>query len=317
MECAYKLLLTKDIIGILDGDEELGEFKLSDETSIVLSMPYLSGPALCKLSTKFGLSVHYSIKGVNLSRWMYLRNLMEYCIENGSLSNLLSFLFNKQRFSKMFSGYSVKVIDNAYRSVLHLAMDRINGCLYFGGHELIVMNNQYHVRKIGRSVSIEAPRIKSITREYIRDISERSLVDIEEHHFDSAITKSRTLLEEVFLYVIELENEKPINSGKIKEQYKLVKSLYNMHTDAGVDKRINGLLSGLEKVISAIAEMRNAEGDAHGVGATRIGISEYHARLFVNAATTVADFILSVASNKNRKQRQCSLHDSTNNNHYV
>ncbi|MDE5549540.1 MAG: abortive infection family protein, partial [Clostridia bacterium] len=60
-------------------------------------------------------------------------------------------------------------------------------------------------------------------------------------------------------------------------------------------KRINGLLSGLEKILSAIAEMRNVGSDSHGVGAKRINISEHHAKLFVNSAMTMADFILSVA----------------------
>jgi hypothetical protein len=67
-----------------------------------------------------------------------------------------------------------------------------------------------------------------------------------------------------------------------------------MHSDAGMDKRINELLSGLEKIIDAIAEMRNKNSDAHGVGQKRINISEHHARLFVNSAMTMADFILSV-----------------------
>ena len=67
-----------------------------------------------------------------------------------------------------------------------------------------------------------------------------------------------------------------------------------MHTDANTDRRINALLSGLNSIVSAIAEMRNKDSDAHGVGANRIPIEEHHARLFVNAAMAMADFILSV-----------------------
>jgi hypothetical protein len=70
-----------------------------------------------------------------------------------------------------------------------------------------------------------------------------------------------------------------------------------MHNDANIDKRINTLLSGLNSIVSAIAEMRNKDSDSHGVGDKRISISDYHARLFVNSATTMADFILSVAIN--------------------
>ena len=35
---------------------------------------------------------------------------------------------------------------------------------------------------------------------------------------------------------------------------------------------------------SSIAERRNKDSDAYGVGANRIAIDEHHARLFVNAA---------------------------------
>ena len=96
------------------------------------------------------------------------------------------------------------------------------------------------------------------------------------------------------IYAIESKGEIPSDSGDIGRLYGQVKSLYNMHQDRDIDKRINMLLSGLEKILTAIAQMRNESGDAHGVGGRRIDISEYHARLFVNSAMTMADFILSV-----------------------
>lgn len=95
--------------------------------------------------------------------------------------------------------------------------------------------------------------------------------------------------------MIEKKNNVPSDKGDIGKLYKQVKELYNMHNDGNIDKRINTLLSGLEKIVSSIAEMRNKAGDSHGVGAKRINIADYHARLYVNASMTMADFILSVA----------------------
>ncbi|MCZ8518383.1 MULTISPECIES: abortive infection family protein [Paenibacillus] len=80
----------------------------------------------------------------------------------------------------------------------------------------------------------------------------------------------------------------------IGKLYNQVKQLHNMHQNKEIDKRINGLLSGLEKILSAIAEMRNKGSDSHGIGAKRIKIAEHHARLFVNSAMTMADFVLAV-----------------------
>ena len=125
------------------------------------------------------------------------------------------------------------------------------------------------------------------------------MLDVDQGNFDSAITKSRTLLEETFCYVIEKKNETPSDSGDMSKLYKQVRDLYNMHTDASTDRRINTLLSGLNSIVSAIAEMRNKDSDAHGVGANRINIDEHHARLFVNASMTMADFILSVQAKSN------------------
>lgn len=119
--------------------------------------------------------------------------------------------------------------------------------------------------------------------------------DVDNQNYDSALTKSRTLLEEIFCYVIEKKNSVPSDKGDIGKLYKQVKSLYNMHNDSNMDKRINLLLSGLEKIVSSIAEMRNKASDSHGVGAKRINIADHHARLYVNASMTMADFILSVA----------------------
>ena len=212
---------------------------------------------------------------------------------------MLAYLFDKQQFSKLLSGHETDVIDAAYKSFFQEIIGKINEALYFGGNKLVTIGNHFFVRKIGAKVEVQAPKIRNIDREYIRSISSRSMEDVEQKNYDSAITKSRTLLEEVFCYVIEKKNETPSTSGNMNDLYKQVKDLYNMHGDANTDRRINTLLSGLEKIVSAISEMRNKDSDAHGVGANRIAIDEHHARLFVNAAMAMADFILSVENKAN------------------
>jgi hypothetical protein len=54
--------------------------------------------------------------------------------------------------------------------------------------------------------------------------------DVLDGNYDSAITKSRTLLEEVFCYVIEKKGETPSESGDIGRLYNQVKQLYNILT---------------------------------------------------------------------------------------
>lgn len=294
MQNEFELLRNKEIIEILDGDTELGEYK-----DVKLRMPYLTGQDLCNLSHTFGLPQTYSWgKGVqNLSRWKYMDNLLEYCIKEMKVSNLLLYMMSKDKFQDMLKGLSVSEIEEAYKLIINKTIEKINSVLYFGGHELVLLGNQYYINKIGTKIEISAPTIKIIDQQYIKDLSDRALKDIENGSLDSAVTKARTILEETFWYVIEKKGETPSGSGDILKLYKQIKDLYSMHADQNMDKRTNTLLSGLEKIVSAIAEMRNKNSDSHGVGSNRINISSYHARLCVNASVAMADFIVSVYQN--------------------
>lgn len=287
-ENAYKLLRKKRIYEILDGDVH---FK-SKVTGEDLSMPYQTGQMLVETANHFGLPVEYDSR----SRWAYVEDLLDYCIERNCVSEMLCHFFALERFSKELRDFEADEIERRYREIVRGAIGLINAELYFGGHELRFLGGKYVVADLGAGPKVVAPSIKAMDRQYVKDIAERAQADIDKGELDSAITKARTLLEEVFIYVIEQRGEKASESGDVGKLYKQVKDLYKMHGNAGMDKRINQLLSGLEKIVSAVSEMRNKNSDAHGVGSRRLNIADYHARLAVNAATNMADFILSVAA---------------------
>lgn len=288
----FELLREKRILSILDGDVDFGTLEVNGtDSDIKISMPYLSGVTLRDISNKFGLSVTCGSQ----SRWTYLDNLLAHCIQNKRESELLEFLFSKGQFIDKLRGKTPEVIEYAYAQIVNAVIDQINGALYFGGNELVQVGKVFVIRELGSTVNVATPSVKTIDRSYIADLSDRAMKDVIDGHYDSAITKSRTLLEEVFCYVIEKKGEEPSESGDIGKLYNQVKQLYNMHHRKDMDKRINGLLSGLEKILSAIAEMRNKGSDSHGVGAKRINIADHHARLFVNSAMTMADFVLAVS----------------------
>lgn len=297
----FELLREKSILSILDGDVDFGTLEVNGtDSGIKISMPYLSGPTLCDISNKFGLPVTYGWNGGAQSRWAYLDDLLAHCIQNKRESDLLAFLFSKGQFVDKLRGQTPEVIEYAYAQIVNAVIGQINGALYFGGNELVQVGKVFVIRKLGSTVSVAAPSVKTIDRSYITDLSDRAMKDVIDGNYDSAITKSRTLLEEVFCYVIEKKGEEPSESGDIGKLYNQVKQLYNMHQSKDIDKRINGLLSGLEKILSAIAEMRNKGSDSHGVGVKRINIADHHARLFVNSAMTMADFVLAVSEKASR-----------------
>lgn len=288
----FELLRQRSIIDILIGDTNL-----DDSNSCQIKMPYLSGPVLVEISNHFGLAAQYNWSGGALSRWCYMDALIQHCIENETIQDLLSFLFSKAQFSELLSGLSIEKIDQCYRTITMKAFAAINGQLYFGNHVLCLEGSMFVVHSIGTTVVVQTPVLANVDRDYIKDIAERATEDINQGHLDSAITKARTVLEETFCYVIERKGIEPACQGDIGKLYGQVKDLYNMHGDKTMDKRINILLSGLEKIVASIAEMRNENSDSHGVGSKRIAINDYHARLMVNASTAMADFILSVSNN--------------------
>ena len=292
----YDLLRNKDIIAILDGDSQIEEID-----GIRISMPYLSGPMLCELSQKFGCYQEYywgNSSKPNLSRWQYMDNILEYVIKENKVSQLLSYMMEKERFSDSLRKLNnVSDIEKMYKYIIQKVIDQINSILYFCGHELVIINNQFIVKNMDEKINIDVPNINVVDRNYIKCLSERAMKDIDEGNLDSAITKSRTILEETFCYAIEIKGEEPSDNGDIGKLYKQVKDLYNMHANKDMDKSINKLLSGLENIVQSIAEMRNNGSDSHGLGSKRVNISDYHARLAVNSSTTMAEFILSVSQN--------------------
>ena len=286
---SYALLKQREILDVLIGDTELMP---EEQAGIRISMPYLSGPMLCDISNKFGLSVEYG-SGAQ-SRWVFMKGLLEHCEKNHRISDLLSYLFSLEQFQEKLKGNSSSDIQVLYKKIINLAIEKINGILYFGGNELVLSGQKYLARQLGVKIEVTSPTIDVIDRGYISALKERAMADIHLSNYDSALTKSRTILEEVFIYLIEKKGENPASKGDIVKLHGQVKALYKMNQQKEYDKRINGLLSGMEKIITSISDMRNIASDSHGQGKKRFNIKESEAILFVNSATTIAEYYLSL-----------------------
>lgn len=295
----YEVLKSKEIIEILDGDVGFGYTNcLKNKKEI--RMPYLSGNRICEISGKFGYDQNYNFNNTK-SRYEYMQNLMDFCIKNDSINSLLNYLFSLTQFQDVFKGMSVNEIKDYHKCVIEIIIEKINGVLYPNGKELCRQNNSFVIRGLNDQVILEAPSVENIDYQYIKSISQRAYENIASHDYDSAITKSRTLLEEVFCYVIEKKKEIPLDKGDIKRLYKQVKDLYQMHINKQTDDRIKELLSGLEKILNSIGNMRNDASDSHGIGSKRINIDGKLARLYVNTSLTMSEYILEVCVENENK----------------
>ena len=99
-------------------------------------------------------------------------------------------------------------------------------------------------------------------------------------------------MEETLIYYLEQHGETVTSKGDLIKLYGQVKSLRGMTQSSTYDTRVNDLLSGLEKIVNSIANMRNLNSDAHGAGSGRINIKEKEARLVMNSAINYCVYML-------------------------
>lgn len=285
----FSLLINRKIIDVLIGDVKLyGEF----------SLPYMSGPELCQVSTTFGLARTYTWgnRGVaNKSRWEYMQDLMKHLNPQGRIPDLLSYLMQQDRFKNLIGVGDIQKIDETYKGVIKSAIDAINAQLVIARVELRLVNKTFVLTRAGEEVVIETPKVKNITSQYIRELLDRIKDDLDNKDYDSVITKSRTLLEEVLIFIIEkMTFERYKSSGDLVKMYQDATELLNMRQKSDWDKRINELLGGLHKIVHAISSMRNMNSDAHGAGSGRINIKKREALLAAHSSMMLAEYWLSV-----------------------
>ncbi len=280
----FELLNRKDIIAILDGD-----IKFDDASDGILGMPYLKGNVLREMSREFGL-----IQEFGLSRWMYLENLLHYAVKNNRCDELLQYIFDINRFYQLEGLGNADEINKVYKDICNTAISQINAKLALGRHELKLVGGHFYITDLNQVVEVASHKLKTIDSLYVRDLLERCRDDLASGNYDSVITKSRTMIEEVLMYVLEKNNQPTELKGDIGKLYNQVKNLYNMQQSKDYDGRINSLLSGLERIVESIGAMRNANSDAHGVGSRRIRVKEREARLAMNSAMTFCEYILSI-----------------------
>lgn len=289
----FSLLINRKIIDVLIGDVKLyGEF----------SLPYMSGPDLCQVCTTFGLARTYTWgnRGVaNKSRWEYMQDLMKHLNPQGKIPDLLSYLMQQDRFKNLIGVGNIQKVDETYKGIVKSAIDAINAQLVIARVELRLVNKTFVLTRVDEKVVIETPKVKIITSQYIRELPERIKDDLDNKDYDSVITKSRTLLEEVLIFIIEkMIFERYKSNGDLVKMYQDATELLNMRQKSDWDKRINELLGGLHKIVNAISSMRNMNSDAHGAGSGRINIKKREALLAAQSSMMLAEYWLSVFEKK-------------------
>jgi abortive infection Abi-like protein len=241
--------------------------------------PYLSGPKLVTFFRNFGFEDDYG-EGFP-SRWAYVETRLEERNGTDSLARIVEAIVQPQRF--LDTPFSV---DDA--------VGYINKFLAFDGYQLSLTGKKYRFHKIDEPTADMEARLRlasASTHEFIEEQLTKCDRKLREDDFDGAITNARSLVEAV-LFEIEgqLDSGRDEYDGDLPKLFKRVQKHLRLDPSrTDISDSLRQMLSGLIGIIAGLAPLRNKMGDAH---VRSYKPAKHHARLAVNAAKTVCDFLI-------------------------
>lgn len=148
-----------------------------------------------------------------------------------------------------------------------------------------------------------APSLVQLTEAFIQEHVEKARQKIASGDPAGAIASAYTLVEEFLKQLLRKTgttfNE---NEGDIRALYKLLAEPLNLapKTDS-LESYLKAILEGLQRQIGGLFEIANKASDRH---ARRYNPAPHHARLAVNVAFTLCEFLLESHQYQQNRQRQ-------------
>lgn len=110
---------------------------------------------------------------------------------------------------------------------------------------------------------------------------------------DGAITAARSLLESVCKHILDDERVEYPTDVDLPKLYALCAEQLNLAPQQHQEKLFKTILGNCQTVVNSLGALRNAIGDAHGVGRRGVRPKPRHAALAVNLAGAMAAFLVS------------------------
>lgn len=169
----------------------------------------------------------------------------------------------------------------------------MNQFLEFDGYELRPVGKRWEICKLGGTqINLTHPYENSveITHIFIDEQIQKCDRKLAEGDFDGAITNARSLVEAVLSAIEkEFDPNRPEYDGNLPKLYKRVQKQLNLSPgQESLAECLRQILSGLTSIVSGLATLRNTMSDSHVISYKP---SEHHARLAVNSAKTLCDFL--------------------------
>jgi hypothetical protein len=256
--------------------DQLGQL-VSGDTKVA---PYLSGPQLVKFFNEFGFDDVYE-DGFP-TRWRFA-------------AERIAQLNNTDRLRQMFEEFVHPRRLNGDEELAEKITSNINSLIKFDGLALIKVGNVYKVTDINGNL-IQPETTKAIGHEFITDHVQKCEQKIIASDYSGAITNARTLVEAILIHIIEEKEEVEIkNEGNLLNLWSRTKKALKIDLKKeDLPESVFQILSGLDSALNGLASLSNNAGDRH---ANKFNTKRHHAKLAVNVAMTICDFLIDVLNN--------------------
>jgi len=234
------------------------------------------------------------------SRWRYAAEKIRKFNQADRVGEIVASAFNPAHF-----------LDNPDQPI-EAAVEYVNRYLQFDGLQVVQAGRRYQLTDLaGQVVEFENP---------FSDSSERLHVFVEEQiakseqklslgDFDGAITNARSLVESILVLIEErISGSSESYGGDLKKLFARVSNKLNLRGNRqDIPGGLRQVITGLRSIVDGLASIRNAMSDAH---SPQYRASRHHARLAVNSAKTVADFLCQTFEYQKQKGSVSEHHDA-------
>lgn len=243
--------------------------------------PYRSGPDLVKFFNQYGFRDVYE-QGFP-TRYLFVEEKLKSMNNKDILKDVIKDLLDSRNW--MNTQKLLNPVDEC--------ASEVNALVKYDNYEVLRDGMFFKVRDLSGSlivVDIPFRKASDITEVAIEKQIHKCRDKIASDDFDGAITNARSLVETLLISIEkELDPNAPEPDGDLVRSFNRVRVLLNLDPSRkDISDALKQVLTGLTSVINGLATMRNKMSDAH---ATSYKPAKHHAKLAVNSAKTVADFL--------------------------
>lgn len=240
--------------------------------------PYRSGPQLVRVFNNHGFDDVYA-QGFP-SRWKYAEDRLRELNGTRAIRTIVEALLDPMDF-----------LDGKFDR--QAVVDDLNKYLRYDNLKLAAVGDYFRVLDMkGTAVDLDVvePESVGVNAEFIAHQIDMCEEKIGTEDYWGAVAASRSLLEAVLEHIeSKLDAAPPRYDGDLLRLYGRVQKLLNIDPSRkDLEDAHRQILSGLIRIVNGLAAMRNIMSDAH---APKYRAQRHHARLAVNSAKTVANFL--------------------------